>query len=76
MELYQKLINGILGSSKVTKSDHFPGPPKIGSETGIYPGSQNRPILTNLIKQTSKYKKYYNSTKIKSKLLLKLYKLN
>src|SRR3989338_2278731 len=31
-------------------------------------------FLTNLIKQTSKYKKYHNNIKINSKLLLKLYK--
>ena len=45
IELYQKLINEILESSKVTKSDHFRDPPKTGSGTGIYPGSKNWPIL-------------------------------
>ena len=49
-----KLINEILGSSKVTKSDHFPGPPKTGSGTGIYPGSQNRLIFNKLNKTNIK----------------------
>ena len=39
IELYQNYVNEILRSLKVTKSDHFPGPPKTGSGTGIYPGS-------------------------------------
>ena len=54
MELYQNYVNEILRSSKVTKSDHFPGPPKTGSGTGIYPGSKNRPIFNKFNKTNIK----------------------
>ena len=72
IEFYKNYINEILRSSKVTKSDHFPGPPKTGSGQAFTWGPKNDQFLTNLIKQTSKYKKYYNNIKIKCNLLLKL----
>ena len=65
IELYQKLINEILESSKVTKSDHFRDPSKTGSGQAFTQGPKIGQFYTNLIKQTSNYKKYYNNIKIK-----------
>ena len=56
IELYQKLINEILGSSKVTKSDQIRDPQKQGLGQAFTQGPKIDQFLTNLIKQTSKYK--------------------
>src|SRR3989338_4530730 len=59
-------------SQKVTI---FRDPQKQGLGQAFTQGPKIDQFLTNLIKQTSKYKKYYNNMKIKSKLLLNLYEI-